>query len=176
MIYSRHLLSVLSAIIIASLVCIALPLKSHADYVIATVNMDKILNETKAAEKKKEELARLKEEKKKAIEKEKKALISMKKKLAEQKLPEDSPEVIDYKARAKDLARLAKDAEEELRRQYLRSTRELLQKARIAIKKYAKENGINLVLEQGGAEKSSVVYSSNALDITDKIIAILNSD
>lgn len=145
------------------------------DYVIATIDMDRILNESKAAQQKRKQLSTLSENKKKSIEAKKVSLKDFEDKLKKQKVAEDSKEADQFRAQARDLSRLVKDAEEDLKKQYIKTTKELLKDAHNEIEKYAKANNIALVLEKNDrSAASAVLFGTPGLDITDKIVASLN--
>ena len=105
----------------------------------------------------------------------KESLVGLEKNLKEKNLPDDSREAQDYRAMARNFGRLTQDAEEELKRQYIRSTKMLLEKAQNIIATYAKERELSLVLEAGKVQGNGVLYSTDSLDITAEIIKRMNS-
>jgi len=141
---------------------------------VATVDMDRILNETTEAQAKRKELDKMKEQKKAGLETQKKTLTQLEAKLKGQKVNAASKEADDFRARARDFSRLAHDAEEDLKREYLRTTKILIDKAQKIIDAYAAEQKFNLVLERGKTQRSTVLYSNNSMDITDEVIARMN--
>jgi len=149
--------------------------QSHAEgFRVAIVDMDRVLNETKEAQSKRKELEAMKVEKKKSLEAKKNTLTQMEAKLKEKKVSPESKEADEFRARARDFTRLAKDAEEDLKREYLKSTKTLIDKTQGIISKYSQEKKLNLVLERGKNQKNAVLYASDLLDITDEVIKQMN--
>ncbi|MCB9029555.1 MAG: OmpH family outer membrane protein [Deltaproteobacteria bacterium] len=162
-----------SKLFLIALLCISA--SAYADFRVATVDMDRVLNETKEAQSKRKELEDLKATKKKSLDSKKNDLLAMEKKLKAKKVEKDSKELADYRAQARDFARLAKDAEEELKRKYLRSTKALLDKARGIIEKYAQEQKLTLVLEEGTTPGNAVLFSNDKMDISAEIVKRMNA-
>lgn len=142
---------------------------------VAVVDMDRVLNESTVAKAKRAELEKVKNTKKKDLELKKNSLTQLEAKLKEKKVTASSKEADDFRARARDFARLAHDAEEDLKREYLKSTKTLVEKAQKIINDYASELKLTLVLERGSSQRSTVLYSTNALDITNEIITRMNA-
>ncbi len=142
---------------------------------VAVVDMDRVLNESTAAKAIRADLEKVKNTKKKELETKKNSLTQLESKLKEKKVSSTSKEADDFRARARDFARLAHDAEEDLKREYLKSTKILVEKAQKIINDYAAELKLTLVLERGSTQRSTVLYSTNTLDITNEIITRMNA-
>ncbi len=152
------------------------PINVSAESVrIAIVDMDRVLNESKEAKVKRGELEKIKSAKQKTLEAQKTTLTKLEKTLKDKKVSTNSKEADDFRAQARDFTRKAKDAEEDLKRKYLASTKILITKAQGIINKYAAAEKLNLVLERGKEQSGAVLYSSNVLDITDEIIKQMNA-
>jgi len=158
-------------ILVASLV---LPGFVAAEFRIATVDVNQVLNQSKEAKDKRKDLDVKSAEAKKKIEAKGKTLKDLEKKLKDEKVAESSKEADDFRAQAKELDRLVKDSEEDLRKEFLRVNRSVANKAISMIIDYAKANQIDLVLDKGEAGRGPVLYGSQSFDITGEILKRMN--
>ena len=71
----------------------------------------------------------------------------------------------EYQTKARDLERLAKDSEEDLRQKYAERRQKLLQDFVDVIKEYGKERGYSMIIEKG-----PIIYAVDSMDITDEVI------
>ncbi|MCB0338610.1 MAG: OmpH family outer membrane protein [Bdellovibrionales bacterium] len=143
-------------------------------FLVATVDMNRLLNESKFSVGKKKELDQLSQQRRKEFEGKKESLKKLEDKLKADKVSPESAQADEFRAQARDFARLVSDAENDLKRKYLKTTQELTEQARKAIGTYAKANNIDMVLEQGSDLRSPVLYGQASMDITDKILEALN--
>ena len=145
-----------------------------AEFNIATVNVNKVLNESQEAQTKKKDLDKLSLQAKNKIDEKRKSLQATEKKIQEGKISEDSQEARNFRTEARDFARFVKDAEADLRSEFLKHNKVLTEKAVNLIAQYAKTNNIDLVIDKSDDSRGPVLYSSNTSDITDAIIKKIN--
>lgn len=147
---------------------------AFADTRIAVVDMTRVMNESREGSKYKKELEQLSSAAKKKIEAQRAALKSKEEKLKSSKAAADSKEMEHYRAEVRNFGRFARDAEEELKRKYLKSNKEVIERASAVIRSYAKIHDIDIVLEKSPNMRGPVVFGSPATDITSEIIVSLN--
>jgi len=143
---------------------------------VATVDMTRILNESRPAQGKKKELDALQNKKKQQVEERRAMLRGVEQKLKSAGVDEDSKEADDFRSKARDFSRLVKDAEDEIRKEFLKGQKQLIDRALKLIDGYAKTNQISLVLEKSAASKSAVLYGDTAFDITETILRQMNDN
>lgn len=148
---------------------------AQAEFKVATVDVNKILNESKEAKEAKSELDKRSAEVRKKVEAPRAELQAMEKKLREAKVAENSKEAEEFRSKYESYTKLVKESDEELRKEFMKTNRELTDKAIKVIESYAKENGIDLVLDHSEKVRGAVLYGSGGDDITDKIIREINS-
>jgi outer membrane protein len=73
----------------------------------------------------------------------------------------------DYQARLRDLQRMQRDFEEDLRRKDREFTDRVLRDLAMIVRKLGEERGYTLILERNQA---AIVYVSGGLDLTDEVI------
>ena len=161
----------LSALILSVLVSAPV----FAEFKVATVDVNKILNESKEAKEAKSELDKASAEVRKKVEAPRAELQALEKKLKDAKVAENSKEAQDFRAKYESYAKLVKESDEELRKEFMKTNKDLTDKAIKVIEAYAKENHIDLVLDHSEKVRGAVLYGSGADDITDKIISEINS-
>jgi Skp family chaperone for outer membrane proteins len=147
---------------------------SVAEFRIATVNVNRLLNESKEATAKKKELDELSAKAKKKVDEKKKELQAIEQKIKDGQVKEDSTEAQNFRNEARDFARFVKDTESDLRTEFLKSNRTLTEKAINMVAKYAADNSIDLVLDKSEAGRSPVIYGATTFDITDAIVKQVN--
>lgn len=80
-----------------------------------------------------------------------------------------------YEQLKRDYTRKSEDLTAEARKAYAAATEPLNAKLSEALKRFAAERGINLVIEVGGARESgSIFYAAPGLNITDEFVAAYN--
>jgi outer membrane protein len=77
----------------------------------------------------------------------------------------------DYQTRLRDLQRLQRDYEDDLRRKDRELTERILKDLDGIVKKIGEERKFTIIFEKN---QPAVVYISNTLDLTDEVIKILN--
>ncbi len=147
---------------------------ANAEFTIATVNVNQILNESKEAQAKKKELDKLSATAKKKVEDKKKSLQSLEQKIKDGSVSEDSEEAKEFKNEARDFSRFVKDTETDLRNEFLKSNKALTEKALNIIAQFAKSNNIDLVIDRSDNGRGPVLYSTNTSDITGEVIKKMN--
>jgi len=147
---------------------------AYADYTIATVSVNRVLNESKEAVAKKKELDDLSAKAKKKVDDKKKSLQVLEKKIKDGEISEDSPEAASFRSDARDFARFVKDTESDLRTEFLKSNKVLTEKAINIIAQYAKANHVDLVLDKSDGSRGPVIYGATTFDITDSIVKQIN--
>ena len=158
----------------AMLVCLALPGVVLADFRVATVDVNRILNESKEAQSKKKKLDEMSLEAKKKVEAKKASLKDLEEKLKANKVAEESKEADQFRAQVKELDRMMKDSQEDLKKEFLRSNKELTDKTLVLIKRYASGNNIDVVFDHSEQMRGPVIFAGAINDITDPIIKEMN--
>ena len=156
-------------------VSIAIAGSACAEFKVATVDVNKILNESKEAKEAKSELDKRSAEARKKVEVPRAELQALEKKLRDAKVAENSKEAQEFRAKYESFSKLVKESDDELRKEFMKTNRDLTDKAIKVIESYAKENGIDLVLDHSEKVRGAVLYGSGGDDITDKIIKEINS-
>ena len=148
-----------------------LSLVHAADMKIAVIDTQKIMRESKAAEKARAVFLKDLKSKRDILNAKQKEVKEM-----EEELRADgkdmTPPVRKEKSESlakelKELKRLRSDLEEELKKKDMELRRKILQEVLEIIKEYRKKEKYTIVLE-----KKSIVDSDDAIDITDKIIRL----
>jgi Skp family chaperone for outer membrane proteins len=141
---------------------------------LATVDVNRIMNELPDAKQRKKDLEELSAKAKKRLEADKKGLEAMDKKLREEKLSEDSDEAVKFRKAARAYRTTANDAEEEIKREFLKVNKTLTEKVLAAVERYAKANQIDVVLDRSAKGGGPVLFGDPSADITSQIIKELN--
>jgi outer membrane protein len=141
-----------------------------AEYKIATIDINKVLNETKESKEARQALTEESNRARVVIEKKRTLLQDKEAALKARGIAADSKEAEEFRQEAKDFTRFVKDTEEELKRKFLRSNSEITQKALETIESFAKANKIDLVLEKGQEGKGAVLFGTPGVDITSEVI------
>lgn len=147
---------------------------AQAEFKVATVDVNRILNETKEAKTKKKQLDELSLKAKSEIENRRKPLKAMEDKIKSGSVAADSKEAEKFRVDAREFARFVKDKDEDLRKQFMKTNKELTDKALELVRGYAKKNNVDLVLDKGDKGRGPVLFGSEGADITDDIIKTLN--
>ena len=150
------------------------PLSASADFRVAFVDINKVLNESKEAQAKRKELDEMSLKAKKKVEEKRASLQSMEQKLKSAGVKEDSKEAENFRSEMKVYTRMVKDSEEEIKREFLKTNRALTEKALKAVRDYAKENNFDLVLDRGEDGRSPILYGTNTNDISNLVIERIN--
>jgi len=149
--------------------------ETDPSFKIATVDVNKILNQLDDAKEQKTLLDQKSNQAKQKIEKERMALKTLEEKIKAQKLAEDSKEVENFRTKAREYERQVNDAEEDIRREFLKINKFLTEKVLSAVKDYAQSNNLKLVLDKSqGGKGGPVLFGTAHSDITDEILKTLN--
>ena len=159
----------------AFLIAVIAPALADEPLKIAYVDMQKALNQSEVGKEAKKTITQ-------EVEKMEKSFSGKQKEL--EKLREDlekrgavMSETVrkekerDYQARLRDLQRLQRDYEDDLRRKDRELTERILKDLDGIVKKIGEERKFTIILEKN---QPAVVYISNTLDLTDEVIKILN--
>ena len=138
--------------------------------VIATVDINQILNASGDARDQKKRLDSKSGELRKSLEKKRNALQEKEKSLKEKGDKASESEIVKFQQEAKDFARQVKDAEEDLQLEFRKANDKLTMDALKAVEDYANRNNIDLVLEKSEAGRSVVLFRAATIDITEEVI------
>lgn len=144
-----------------------------ADFRVATVDINRILNEMPEAKKEQQALDQATSAAKVKIESERKRLQTLEASLLEKKVKSDSPEVKNFQTQAQNYQKMLAGSQEDLRGRFLSVNEKLAGKVVAAIERYAKKKNIQLVLEKGSQGRSAVLFGDEDADITDDIIDLV---
>ena len=142
---------------------------------IATVDMSRLINDTNASKSKKSELDKISQSKKKTLEAKRAKLQKLEEKLKAKDVSSESSEADNFRVKARELAREIKDAEDEVKQKYLRSTKELYENAQKVVDTYAANNDISIVLDKNQSARGPILYGQSSLDITEEVLTKLNN-
>ncbi len=157
-------------LLIAILTLIGSP--SYADLKIATVDLARIMNETKAAKDQREKLNSLSETLKEKTEAKKDELKTIQARLESNKESKTyARENAAFQSKTRDFARFVEDSKDELRREMSRINQELTASALKEIRNYAEKNGFDLVVTKSERQRGPILFGPDAIDITDQLLA-----
>lgn len=160
-------------ILIACATCLtAVP--AYADYKIVTVDVNRVLNESTEAKTKRKDLDEMYTKAKAKMDGQRKGLEETDRKIKAGDIKADSKEADKFRADAREFARVARDSEEDLRKEFMKLNRTLTEKTLKVIRDYAQANKIDLVLDKNGEGRGPVLVGNPAADITDTIVSQVN--
>jgi len=145
-----------------------------ADIKVATVDVNKILNESKDAQARKKVIDDQASVARKKLDGKKSELQALEAKLTAAKVDSDSKEAESFRKEAREFERLVKDSQEELKKAFMKSNKELTDRTLGLIKSFAEKNGYDVVFDKNEAGRGAVLFSKSIPDITAKVIAELN--
>lgn len=163
---------ILSVLFVCALL---LPSFANADFRVATVDVNKVLNESKDAKGKKKDLDEVTLKAKTKIESQRKVLKDKEEKLKKDKVATDSKEADAFRQEAREFARMVKDTDEDLKKRYLKINKELTDAALGAVRKYAESKKIDLVLDKSNDSRGPVLFGDAGADITEDVIRSMNN-
>ncbi len=102
------------------------------------------------------------------------AILALESKIKEKSLPENSPEVENFRNEVKNFERFNRDGQEELQKEFVKLRKQVGDKVMRAVEDYAKDNKIDLVLDKSELGRSPVLFGTPESDITDEVIKKLN--
>ncbi len=147
---------------------------AQAEFRIATLDMNKVLNASAEAKSAKASLEASSAKAKKVIDEKKEALKPLEEKARSGKLDPNSKEADQLKKQTRDLITLIRDKEDELKKEFGKSNKSLTEKTTKIVESYAKENNIDLVLDKSSGVRSAVLFGDVSFDISDEIIKQVN--
>jgi Skp family chaperone for outer membrane proteins len=153
-----------------TLILLALAGLAQAEIRIATIDISRIIQESKSAKSKLQTIDRKAAEARKTIAARKEKLEAKEKNLTEDG---DSAQLRELRQEARELQRYVTDTEDELKEEILAIRREVTQKAFTTVQKFAKSKGIDLVLEKNDTRAGPVLFANSAADITDEVLKIM---
>lgn len=145
-----------------------------AEFRVATVDVNRVLNESKEAKEKRKELDRKSIDAKNKIDEKGSALKALEKKIRDSGVAEGSREAEQFRTQARDLERMIKDSQEDLKKEFLKINKSVTEKTVNLIAEYAKSNNIDLVLDKAEKSGGLVLYGSPVLDITEDVLKRIN--
>lgn len=166
---TKHLKPILVAVV--SLIFVLTSLQTATAEKIATVDINKILNEIDDAKAERKELDELSLKAKKDIKARKEKLEKLEKSLKSKGVARDSEEANKFRGQIRDFERFVRDTEENLKRRYVKINKTLATAALAAVKKYAQKNDLALVLDKSQEVRGPVLFRADSYDITSKVIA-----
>jgi len=151
-----------------------LPAISHAEFKLATVDINRVINEAPEAKASRKELDGLTTEAKKKVDAKRAALKGMEDKIKAGQIKEDSKEADAFKNDAREFARFVKDTEDDIRQRFMKTNKTLTDKALKIIKTYASSHSLDLVMDRSEGMRGPILFGSPSTDITDDIIKAMN--
>ena len=147
---------------------------AHAEFRVATVDVNKVLNESKEAQGIRKKLDERQAVASKKLEAKRDELKQLEDKLKSKNVTDDSKEAEGFRAQAREFERMVKDTREDLQKEFLKSNKSLTEKTLVAVQKYAAANKIDLVLDKSQAIRGPVLYAGPVFDITEEIVKVVN--
>ena len=149
---------------------------AQAEFKIATVDINTVLNESKGSVKQKKDLDALSKKARADITKKREEIKKLEETLTKNKVAPDSAEAEEFRKKARDFSRYVKDTEDDLKKKFLKVNKDLTDKALAEIEKYAKANKVDLVLDKSASDqRGPVLFGNPGVDITNQIIKKINS-
>jgi Skp family chaperone for outer membrane proteins len=145
------------------------------DYVVATVDTARIINESADAKKAKIELDAQMKKSKILIEEKQNALKPLDEKAKKGEIKPGTKEGEEIKAKTRELVELMRTKEDEMQKLFSKYQADITEKTIKIVSAYAKEKDISLVLDKSsGASRGGVLFGTDTLDITAEIISRFN--
>ncbi len=142
----------------------------------AYVNLIKVMNESKTGQKLKKEIEDKFEFFKAKAQKIEKEIKEIQKQLESPLLSDKAKSEKQAKIRElqRQLQQLTIDAQQQLNQMKQEYEKKLIEKIKLAAKEYTDKEGIDIIFTNG--MYGAVLYSDNKIDITDKIISLLDGE
>ena len=145
-----------------------------AEYKIATVDINKVVNSAPEAKAQKTSLDSQTEKAKKLIESKRDALKPLQDKAKAGSITPNSKEGEELKKLTQELVSLMREKEDEIQKAFAKSNKDLTDKALKVVASYAKDKGYNIVLDKSEALRGAILYGDHSFDITDEVVAIIS--
>jgi outer membrane protein len=150
------------------------PATSQAEFKLATVDINRVINEAPEAKASRKELDTLTQDAKKKVDAKRTVLKGMEEKIKAGQIKEDSKEADAFKNDAREFARFVKDTEDDIRQRFMKTNKTLTDKALKIIKTYAASHSLDLVMDRSEGMRGPILFGSPSTDITDDIIKAMN--
>lgn len=171
---AKIIFSLLGCILLSTSTLVPVMVAQADEIKIATVDIDRLINESKFAAEKRKTLDAITKKKKAEVDAKRTALKTKEEALKKAKVSEDSKEADQFRSEARDLARLVKDSEDAIKNEYVKTTKELMKVVMAKVEGYAKANQIGLVLEKSDRRGGNVLYGQREMDITEPVLKLVN--
>lgn len=148
--------------------------EAAAEFRLATVDLNRVMNESAGSKDQRKALDELSAQAKKKIQAKQSSLSAMEKKLKDSNATEDSKEARQFKTEVRDFNLFVKDTEDDFKREFMKINKVLTEKAVSAVREYAKAEKIDLVVDRSEQVKGPVLFGNPSVDITEAIIKKLN--
>lgn len=150
------------------------PSSAFAEFKVAFLDVAKLLNDSTDSKSQRTALDAKAKATREKLEKRRSELKALEKSIREKNLGESSPEVDQLRSQARAFEGMVRDAEDDIRKEYLKVNRSLSEKALKLVTNYAKQNNIDLVLDKGEQGRGPVLFGQSSLDITKDILEEMN--
>lgn len=159
---------------LALVVCVG-GLGLAADLKIGYVDLQKVLNESEAGKKAKEEISKKVKEYEIQVQAKQKELQAAKDELEKQALllsdEARAKKEREYQQKLKDLQRFTKDIRDDLQMRDSDATKKILEQVLKVVREYGEKEGYTIILEKN---ESSMIYASESIDLTDIVLKLYN--
>ncbi len=146
-----------------------------ADLKIGYVDLQKVLNDSEAGKKAKEEISKKVKEYEIQVQAKKKELQAAKEELEKQALllsdEARAKKEREYQQKLKDLQRFTKDIREDLQLRDSDATKKILEQVLKVVREFGEKEGYTIILEKN---ESSLIYASESIDLTGTILKLYN--
>ena len=150
------------------------PQLAQAEFTVAFLDVAKLLNDSSDSKSQRAALDSKAKATREKLEKRRSELKNLEKSIRDKGLGENSPEVDQLRSQARAFEGMVRDAEDDIRKEYLKVNRSLSEKALKLVNDYAKKNKIDLVLDKGEQGRGPVLFGQSSLDITEQILEQMN--
>lgn len=148
---------------------------AFAEYKIATVDMNRIINEAPESKQAKADLDKDFAAAKKKIEDKQAALKAAEAKIKDGSIKEGSKEAEKYRSDAREFAHLVKDTEDDIKKRFIKTNTILTEKAARLVRDYAEKNNYSLIFDKSEKNRGPVLFAQPATDVTEEIIKGMRS-
>lgn len=142
----------------------------QAEFTMATVDLNRIMNDSPQSKEQRKTLDTLSNTAKKKIDARRQGITEKEKSLKSAGVKADSKEAQAFQKEARDFNRFIKDTEDEFKAEFIKINKALTDRAIESVRAYAKKNNIDLVIERSEKTKGPVIFGSPTVDITDDVL------
>lgn len=154
----------------AGYLCVFFASHAEAEYRIAVVNIEKVLNESSAGKKSRSGLDEKADDLRRQVQEKRVVLQKQEQTLKDQKIPTDSAESKKFREQVKEFNRFVSDSEEDLRQQFAQTNNALTGQVLKIIHQVAEENELAIVLDSSERSRGGVLFRQEQLDITSDVM------